>query len=130
MKTWKNCLQKLLLISPELPIWPEIENPYRKLNWGTLCYIYLVDSRISLEKFFPISTCKVWNFQNWDSYTKATFAGLFDTTTFFKFKIESFQFQISQTLPPFSSFLVHSAVFSSYFRLASYLAEMSANISN
>ena len=27
---------------PELPIWPRIENPYRKLGWGTLCYIYFV----------------------------------------------------------------------------------------
>ena len=25
---------------PELPIWPK--NPYRKLGWGTLCYIYFV----------------------------------------------------------------------------------------
>ena len=27
---------------PELPIWPKIENPYRKLGWGTLCYIFFV----------------------------------------------------------------------------------------
>ena len=27
---------------PVLPIWPTFENAYRKLGWGTLCYIYFV----------------------------------------------------------------------------------------
>ena len=27
---------------PELPIWPKIENPYGKLVWGTLFFIYLL----------------------------------------------------------------------------------------
>ena len=51
MKTWKKQAQKLFIIHnwifpsycPELPICPKIENPYRKLFWGTLCYIYFVE---------------------------------------------------------------------------------------
>ena len=49
MKTWKKWNQKLLIIGlnffqycPVLPIWPKIENPYRKLGWDTLCSIYFV----------------------------------------------------------------------------------------
>ena len=50
MKTWKNRAKKLLIIhnwifwaaSLELPIWPKIDFPYLKLDWGTLCSFYFV----------------------------------------------------------------------------------------
>ena len=59
MKTWKNPSSKVAQneyldfspYCPELPIWTKIKNPYRKLVWGTLCFIYFVVNRDNIVNY-------------------------------------------------------------------------------